>query len=167
MINFWNTQANLPLISLITLEVLAQTLQNLQGSRWNNIQWCLQNYMEDDWELGGGPRVVVSTAAFHARVRGSVPGHGGLKETKLFLPHPRVKVSIVGSLRDREVACSASDRQGSNFESCVWRTVSSQSSHHPQEVLLAQFSLYVHKGGLKPDSFHFYDWELTSELTSK
>ena len=104
--------------------------------------------------MGGGPRVVVSTAAFLARVRGSVPGLGDLKETKLFLPHPRVKVSIVGSLRDREVACSASDRQGSNFESCVWRTVSSQSSHHPQEVLLAQFSLYVHKGGLKPDSFH-------------
>ena len=93
---------------------------------------------------------------FHARVRGSVPGLGGLKETKMFLPHPRVKVSIVGSLRDREVACSASDRQGSKFESCVWRTVSSQSSHHPQEVLLAQFSLYVHKGGLKPDSFHFF-----------
>ena len=91
--------------------------------------------------VGGGPRVVVSTAAFHARVRGSVPGLGGLKETKLFLPHPRVKVSIVGNLRDREVACSAS--------------VSSQSSHHPQEVLLAQFSLYVHKGGLKPDLFHF------------
>ena len=75
--------------------------------------------------LGGGPRVVVSTAAFHARVRGSVPGLGGLKGTKMFLPHPRVKVSIAGSLRDREVACSASDRQGSNFESCVWRTVSS------------------------------------------
>ena len=86
--------------------------------------------------LGGGPRVVVSTAAFHARVWCSVPGLGGLKETKMFLPHPRVKLSIVGSLRDREVACSASDRQGSNFESCVWRTVSSQSSHHPQEVLL-------------------------------
>ena len=73
----------------------------------------------------------------------------------MFLPHPRVKVSIAGSLHDREVACSASDRQGSNFEFCVWRTVSSQSSHHPREVLLAQFSLYVHKGGLKPDSFHF------------
>ena len=73
----------------------------------------------------------------------------------MFLPDPRVKVSIAGSLRDLEVACSASDRQGSNFESCVWRAVSSQSSHHPQEVLLAQFSLYVHKGCLKPDSFHF------------
>ena len=98
---------------------------------------------------------MVSTAAFHARVRGSVPSLGGLKETKMFLPHPRVKLSIVGSLHDREVACSASDHQGSNFESCVWRTVSSHSSHHPQEVLLAQFSLYVHKGGIKPDSFHF------------
>ena len=116
---------------------------------------------------GGGPRVVVSTAAFHARVRGSVPGLGGLKETKMFLPHSRVKVIIVGSLRDREVACSASDRQGSNFESCVWRAVSSQSSHHPQEVLLAQFSLYVHKGGLKPDSFHFfYLWFRSSLLLS-
>ena len=105
---------------------------------------------------GGGPRVVVSTAAFHARVRGSVPGLGGLKETKMFLPHPRVKVSIVGSLRDREVACSASDRQGSNFESCVWRTVSSQSSHHPQEVLLAHFSLYVHRWPkARFISFHF------------
>ena len=107
---------------------------------------------------------MVSTAAFHARVRGSVPGLGGLKETKMFLPHPRVKVSIVGSLRDREVACSASDRQSSNFESCVWRTVSSQSSHHPQEVLLAQFSLYVHKGGLKPDSFHFISFPVTPLL---
>ena len=34
--------------------------------------------------------------------------------------------------------------------------MSSQSSHHPQEVRLAQFSLYVHKGGLKPDSFYFF-----------
>ena len=89
-----------------------------------------------------------------------------LKKQKMFLPHPRVKVSIVGSLRDREVACSASDRQGSNFESCVWRTVSSQSSHHPQEVLLAQFSLYVHKGGLKPDSFHFISFSCVHTVTT-
>ena len=97
---------------------------------------------------------MVSTAAFHARVRGSVPGLDGLKETKMFLPHPRVKRSILGSLCDREVACSTSDRR-------VWRTVSSHSSHHPQEVLLAQFSLYVHKGGLKPDLFHFYHVKLS------
>ena len=105
---------------------------------------------------GGGPRVVVSTAAFHATVRGSFPGLGGLKGTKMFLPHPFVKLSIVGSLRDREVACSASDLQDSNFKSYVWRAVSSHPSHHPQEVLLAQFSLYVHKSGLNPESFHFF-----------
>ena len=105
---------------------------------------------------GGGPRVVVSTAALHARVRGSVPGLGGFERNKMFLPRPRVKLSIVGSLRDRDVACSASDRQGSNFESCVWRIVSSNSYHHPQDVVLAQFSLYVHKSGLKPDLFNFY-----------
>ena len=85
--------------------------------------------------MGWGPRVVVSTAAFHAGLRGSFPGLGCLKETKMFLPHPLVKLSIVGSLRDREIACSTSDRQGLNFESCVWRAVSSHSSHHPREVL--------------------------------
>ena len=42
---------------------------------------CASNaYLKDS--VGGGPRVVVSTAVFHARVRGSVPGLGGLKETK-------------------------------------------------------------------------------------
>ena len=48
-------------------------------------------YWGRDWDRfltfrGGGPRVVVSTAAFHARVRGSVPGLGGLKETIVSSP---------------------------------------------------------------------------------
>ena len=60
---------------------------------WNSagvchLAWCSQarrccliaGVLRLAW--GGGPRVVVSTAAFHARVRGSVPGFGGLKETK-------------------------------------------------------------------------------------
>ena len=53
-------------------------------------------------QMGGGPRVVVSTAAFQAKVWCSVPGLGSLREAKMFLPHPRVLVSIVGSLRDQE-----------------------------------------------------------------
>ena len=81
-------------------------------------------------------------------------------EDRGFEPHSDLQVSkkgkdIVGSLRDQEVECSASDFQGLNFKSCVCRAVSSHSSHHPQELLLAQFSLYVYKGGLKPNSFHF------------
>ena len=57
---------------------------------------------------------------------------------------------LMGSLRDQEVASSTSDLQVPKFESCIWRAVSSHASHHPQDVILAQFSLYVHKGGLKP-----------------
>ena len=49
----------------------------------------------------------------------------------------------MGSLRDLEVACST-------VESCAWRAGSPHSSHHSQEVILAPFNLYVHKGGLKP-----------------
>ena len=112
-----------------------------QGLRPNIITIVDELLVLAGGSMGGGPRVVVSIAAFHARVRGSVPGLGGLKETKMFLPHPRVKVSIVGSLRDREVACSASDRQGANFESCVWRTVSSQSSH--QKLPSSSSGLYL------------------------
>ena len=51
--------------------------------------------------LGGGPMVVVSTAAFHARVRGWVPGLGGLEETKN-VSTPSTCESIVGRLRDRD-----------------------------------------------------------------
>ena len=53
----------------------------------------------------------------------------------MVLPHPLVKLSIMGSLHDREVACSPSDLQGLDLE--------------------FKFSLYVHKSGLKPDSFNF------------
>ena len=34
--------------------------------------------------------------------------------------------------------------------------VSSHSSHHPHKVILAQFSLYVHTGGLKSHSCHVH-----------
>ena len=40
-------------------------------------------------------------------------------------------------------------------QSYVWMAVSSHSFHYLQKVLLAKFSLYVHKSSLKPDSFHF------------
>ena len=72
-------------------------------------------------------------------VRSSFPGLGGLKETKMFLLRPLVKLSVVGSLRDREVACSASDLQGLLFESSVWRAcvislISSSSGGSPGPI---------------------------------
>ena len=65
--------------------------------RWPTIDPTSDDRLMSASLAGGGPRVVVSTVAFHARVRGSVPGLGGLKETKKFLPHPRVKVGIAGA----------------------------------------------------------------------
>ena len=51
------------------------------------------------------------------RVRGSFPGLDGSKETKMLLSHLLIKLSVVGSLHDREVACLAPDFQGLNFKS--------------------------------------------------
>ena len=53
--------------------------------------------------VGGGPRVVDSTVAFHTRVRGSVPGLGGLKETKkCFFPiHVWKSVLLGASLTEK------------------------------------------------------------------
>ena len=51
MNNFWNTQSNFTLISLITFEVLNQTSSNLQGTCRNSSRCCLQTYMENGWEL--------------------------------------------------------------------------------------------------------------------
>ena len=50
-ITFNNTQSNFTPISLITFAVINQTSPNLQGSCRNTSQWCLQNYMENGWDL--------------------------------------------------------------------------------------------------------------------
>ena len=50
-ITFTNIQSNFTLISLITFEVLIKTFPNLQGSSRNSSRWCLQNNMENGWEL--------------------------------------------------------------------------------------------------------------------
>ena len=103
--------------------------------------------------LGWGPGAVVKTACLgsrRSRVRAPL-WPSSLQKTKCFFPAHSYRLNIVGSLRDRGVACSAS-----HFESRVWRAVSSQSSPHPQEARLGQFNLHVHKGGLKSHSFHCF-----------
>ena len=50
-ITFKNTQSNFTLILIITFEVINETPPNLQGSCRNTSRWCLQNYMENGWEL--------------------------------------------------------------------------------------------------------------------
>ena len=50
-ITFNNTQSNFTPISLIAYAVINQTSPNLQGSCLNKSWCCLQNYMENGWEL--------------------------------------------------------------------------------------------------------------------
>ena len=50
-ITFNNTQSNFTPISLITYAVINQTSPNLQGSFRNKSWCCLQNYIENGWEL--------------------------------------------------------------------------------------------------------------------
>ena len=50
-ITFSNTQSNSTRISLLPFAVINQTSLNLQGSCRNTSRWCLQNYMENGWEL--------------------------------------------------------------------------------------------------------------------
>ena len=50
-INFNITQSNFTPISLTTFAVINQTSPNLQGNCRYNSQCCLQNYMENGWEL--------------------------------------------------------------------------------------------------------------------
>ena len=52
MNNFFNnTQSNFTPSPLITFAVIIQTSPNFQGSCRNTSRWCLQNYMENGWEL--------------------------------------------------------------------------------------------------------------------
>ena len=48
---FNKTQSNFTPSSLITFSVNKQTAPNLHGSCRNTSRWCLQNYMENGWEL--------------------------------------------------------------------------------------------------------------------
>ena len=117
----------------------------------------IPRYVTKKKKKSGGPRVVVSTAAFHARIRGSVPGLGGLKETKnvsspftwesQYCGEPPWTRGSVLDLRPPglifQILC---------LEDSVISIISTSSGGSP-----GQLSLSVHKGGLKPDSFHLCD----------
>ena len=111
---------------------------------WHVPLICPHKYSNNSiTQKGRGPGAVVKATCFESsksRVRTPL-WHSCFKETKGFFPVHSYRINFVGSLRDREVASSLSDCQGSNYEYCVWTAVSSHSSHHHQEVLLTRFSL--------------------------
>ena len=103
---------------------------------------------------GGGPRGVVSTAAFHARVRGSVPGLGVLTK-KCFFP-----IHVWNSLLWGASVTEMYRTWPQTARVRISNPVSGGQCHLIHLTILRRFSwpslAYVHKGGLKPDSFHFF-----------
>ena len=100
---------------------------------------------------GGGFTCAVVKAAYleSRRLRVSNPTLAfKFKRNKLFLPHSLSKIQYYGE--HPWPRGSVLGRQGSNFESCVWRAVSSHSS-----FIISRFSCpslaynYVHKSGKK------------------
>ena len=79
----------------------------------------------------------------------------GLQVSKkqMFIPHSFVKMPYCG-----EPPCPRGSVLGlrpPGLEFRIMCALSSHSSQHPQEVVLARFSLYVYEGGLIPHSLHF------------
>ena len=94
---------------------------------------------------------MVSIAVFHARVRGSLPGSLRFEINKNVSSPSTCKTRIVGSFRDREIACSGPEFRILCLEDSVISFISSSSgcSPGPVQPICAQV-------GLKPDSFHFF-----------
>ena len=142
--------------------ILTQQTQNIctmldqRRRRWNNVVKMAYKCFVFAWKRGGGG-VVKAACLESGRSRVRAPlWHTSVKETKCFFPAHSLRFNNVERLRDQEVACSTSYRQGSNFEFCAWMAVSSHSSHHSQDILLVQLSLDVHKGGLRSHSFYHF-----------
>ena len=81
---------------------------------------------------------------------GKFEPHSGLRVSKKqkFLPCSFIKIQYYGEPPRPRGSVLGLRPPGLEFRILCWRAVSSHSSHHSQEVILARFSLYVHKGGM-------------------
>ena len=108
------------------MSAVSPTMTNIIHHHYGNVG----KFVTAITEAGVGPSGAVVKAAWleSRRWRVQTPfWHSSFKKTKCFFPAHSWRFNIVGSLCDREVMCSASDHQCSNFESCVWRAVASHS----------------------------------------
>ena len=108
---------------------------------------------------GEGPDAVVKAACLESRrswVR-TPPWPSSFKENKMFLLSSLVKIQYCGEPPWQRSSVLGFRPSVLEFQILCLEGSVPHSSHHPQEVVLVLFSLYVNKGGLKPYfvSFHF------------
>ena len=99
-----------------------------------------------------GPGAVVKAACLESR-RSRIRAPLWPSSFKLY---SLVKIQHCGDLCDPDVRVRRQTASTRNSKACVCMAVSSHSYYQPQGILLAQFSLYVHKGGIKPHPFHLF-----------
>ena len=114
----------------IRMPALLKPAADLEHGKHNSVMTTRSGQENNVIRFNGDYCTVVKAACLESRrSRVQTPlWPSSFKETKCFFSAHSQRLNIVGSLRDREIACSASDRQGSDFESCVWREVSYFSS---------------------------------------
>ena len=173
-ITFNNTQSNFTPISLITYAVIYQTLPNLHGSCCNTSRWCLQNYMENGWELTS--ELTSKWITFN-------------NTQSNFTPSPLITFAVInqtspnlqGSCRNTSRWC-LQNYMGNGWEltselTSKWITFNNTQSNFTQISLITFAVINQTSPNLQGScrntsrwSLQNYmenSWELTSELTSK
>ena len=118
---------------------------------WKICNQLMQTYSYMCYVPISGPGAWLKLPASKVRDGGFEPDSGiQISKKQKFLPRSLVKIQYCGEAPWPRGSVLGFLPPGS----CVWSTVSSHSSHHPREVILVKFSLYVHKCGLETRSFH-------------
>ena len=173
-ITFNNTQSNFAPISLITFAVINQTSPNLQGSCRNNSQCCLQNYMENGWELtseltskwitfnNSQSNFTPSSLIASALINQTSPNlHGSCRNTSRWCLHNYIENSweLTSELTSKWITFNNSQ---SNFKptSSITSAVINQTSPNLQGSC-RNTSRWCQQNYMENS------WEVTSELTFK
>ena len=173
-ITFDNTQSNFTPISLITFAVINQTLPNLQGSCRNNSQCCLQNYMENGWELTS--ELTSKWITFNNSQSNFTP-----RSLIIFAVINQTSPNLQGSCRDTSRWCLQNYMENSleltSELTSKWITFNNTQSNFTP-ISLITFAVINQtspnlQGSCRNNSlcclqnYMENGWELTSELTSK
>ena len=171
---FNNTQSNFKAISLITFAVINQTSPNLQGSCRNNSECCLQNYLENGWELTS--ELTSNWITFNNSQSNFTPSSLITSATiKQTLPN------LQGSCRNTSRWCLQNYMENSwevtSELTSKWITfINSQSNFKPTSLITSSVINQTSpnlQGSCRNTSrwclqnYMENNWELTSELTSK
>ena len=173
-ITFNNTQSNFTPSSLITSAIIDQTSPNLHLSCSNTSRWCLQNYIENGWEL---------TSELTSKWITFKNTQSNFKPISLitFSVINQTSPNLQGSCRNNSQCCLQNYKENgwelTSELTSKWLTFNNnQSNFTPSSIITSaiinQTSPNSHGSSRNTSRWWLRNyiengWELTSELTSK